>query len=114
MQDVYFSHSPSFESASIKMDHQLAARQNFETLQLLVNEKVLLEAMAKKVAASGLTLAHLKFASQRSTSGTTELFSERDLENRVRVTSVKKLCDRVQEYFYKQLVLIALCSEYMW
>ena len=92
-----FSHSLTFESASTRMDHQLAARQNFESSHVLVNEKLLSEAMAKNVAASGLTLAHLKLISQRSTSEIKELFSERDLENRARA-SVKKIYDSVQEY----------------
>ena len=58
--------------------------------------------MAKKGAASGLKLSHLKTAAQKSSSGIRDLFMEYAANNKPRVTHVKKICDRVQDYLAQQ------------
>ena len=98
---IFLSNSMSVESAVGKLEHQLFTRQNFETMQRLVHDKVMSEQMAKKAAASGLTITHLKRASTRSSNGIKDLFSEYTAHNKPRVTRAKAIYDRVQEYMEK-------------
>jgi hypothetical protein len=103
MKDVSHStlshnHAVSFDSAISRLDYQIKSKQNMQTLQVLVENKILSESMAKKAASSGLRMNHLKMASKRSEMGITELFSELNSENKPRATASKMITDKVQSY----------------
>ena len=91
----------SLESAVAKLEHQIFTRNNLKTMQQLVDDKVLSAQMAKKAAASGLRMSHLKTASKRSSNGIKDVFSESTVDKKPRVTCMKAICDRVQQYMEK-------------
>ena len=93
--------SMSLDSAVAKLEHQMFTRNNLETMQQLVDDKILSAQMAKKAASSGLRLSHLKAACNRCSSGIKELFSERTSANKPRVSCMNAICDRVQQYMEK-------------
>ena len=98
----YFANcTRSLQSAVDILDHQLATSYNLKTLDHLVANDILKPEMAKKVAASGLQLCHLKIASNRSATGIRDLFSELTVDNQPRVSKSKKIWDRVQQYLEK-------------
>ncbi|XP_069119349.1 uncharacterized protein [Argopecten irradians] len=71
---------------------------NLQTLAPLVG--VLSAGMLDKIAASGLSLSHLKLAFKRdSFSGISDLFSEVSESGKVRVTKSKSVVDKVNAYF---------------
>ena len=82
----YFAHcTRSLQSALDILDYQLATSYNLKTLDHLVANDILKPEMAKKVAASGLQLCHLKMASNRSANGIRDLFSELTVDNQPRI-----------------------------
>ena len=79
------------------------SRCNFDSLQPLVERKVCGLAMLRKMAASGLSLNHLKLAYTRNgDSGLQSIFGEQDSNKKVRVTKSKKIAHVIGLFLAEQ------------
>ena len=73
---------------------------NYKTLITLVNNKVLSESMAKRVAGSGLNYSHLYTTYQRGgLDSLRQLFTEETSNGSVRVTKSSRIMNSVFEFF---------------
>jgi DNA polymerase III alpha subunit (gram-positive type) len=79
--------------------YQTSHMQNHSSLMPLVNDNVLSKQMITKVAASGLSLSHIFLAYKRdNVNGIKNIFSERGLGNKPRVTNNTKIIQNVCRY----------------
>ncbi|XP_061177423.1 uncharacterized protein LOC133186204 [Saccostrea echinata] len=83
------------------INHNTRVKANLPTLQVLINQKVLTAAMARKIAGSNLTFHHLEVVFRRNgQEGLLTLLSE-TVSGRVRVSKSKKLITSLCDYFSK-------------
>jgi len=76
---------------------------NFDSLQPLLKQKVCRIGILRKMAASGLSLNHLKLAYTRNgSSGLQSIFGEQDSNKKVRVTKSKKIAHVIGMFFAEQ------------
>ena len=81
------------------VEHLLIRSSNLPSLQVLIQNNVLSESMAKKIADSGLNYSHIKLAYDRNgDDGIKDLFTEKFVGKR-RVTADRKIISRVCQYF---------------
>ena len=92
-QSVLLKHSRSCEFLFKAKDFDA----NVSTLKPLIDEKVISNAIAKKIGYSGLNFTCLKTAFARK--GLGDVLSERDTNNKVRVTNRKSIINGLSKYF---------------
>jgi DNA polymerase III epsilon subunit-like protein len=98
---LQYSFSVSAIIQEIERDKHL--HLNFDSLQPLVERKVCGLAMLRKMAASGLSLNHLKLAYTRNgDSGLQSIFGEQDSNKKVRVTKSKKIAHVIGLFLAEQ------------
>ena len=74
----YHNYSLSSEYVSKRHEHLLIRSSNLPSLQVLIQNNVLSESMAKKIADSGLNYSHIKLAYDRNgDDGIKDLFTEK-------------------------------------
>lgn len=77
---------------------------NLETFEIFTKEKILSGPMAKKIAATGLNLSHLKLAVSRGgLEGLSQLFGEKLVTGKPRVTSVKSIVEKLFNFIIEKL-----------
>ena len=90
-------------SFSVKAVEQQIVRDNeqqkhIDSLQGLLSSRACGVAMARKIAASGLGMTHLKLAFSRGgVDGIHALFSDRDENGKVRVSLSKRVADNISK-----------------
>ena len=93
------SHSFSVDAVLHEIDRDKIAMRNLPTLQPLLDQKICSLGTIRKVAASGLSLAHLRLAYSRDVdSGIELLLGERDANSCVRVTKSKKIINSISKF----------------
>lgn len=79
-------------------EYNTQKKANLQTLQPLIQNRIISENMAQKIAASGLTFSHIKLAFQRAgQDGIKDLLSEK-FDEKTRVTCNKKIISKVFEF----------------
>lgn len=80
-------------------NYQNMTNQHYQTLKVLVDNKVLSKGMAKQIAGSGLSFHHLRLASQRDNEdGIKNLLTE-TFNGKPRVTKSKRIINNLAVYF---------------
>ncbi|KAL5012907.1 hypothetical protein ScPMuIL_011458 [Solemya velum] len=98
---VFFNHSFTTSWGFSMLAYQQNTEKNVDSMQDLVNRKVISKAMAQKIAASGLQLCHLRLAFSRGgLDGLTHLLSEK-VNGKVRVTSTKRVISNLAKELEK-------------
>ena len=94
-------HSSSLNTQIAKFEHSRKAEKCANSLQELVDKKVISRAMSTRIASSGLSLDHLKLAVSRGElDGLAELFKEK-VEGKPRVTARMSIIQRVFDFMKK-------------
>ena len=97
---LLFQHS--FQSSYVfdTIDYNSKLAQRMSTLHNLIQSNILSQAMARKIAATGLEYKHLLYAHKRNPEeGISLLFRESDkISNKCRVTSSTKIIRKVINY----------------
>ena len=96
---IFYESSISTKSFMLCYFHEKMTDVNLDTLNFLTKQKLHSGIMAKKIAASGLSLDHLKLAvSCGGLDGLTELFGEKLVTGKPRVTLLKSIVEKVYNY----------------
>ena len=73
------------------------------SMECLLNDKIVSKEMLKKIASSGLCLQHLQLAiSRNGLGGITQLFKEKTVDGKPRVTSLRRIIENVFNYLHKE------------
>jgi hypothetical protein len=96
--DIMMKHSFSTDFVVENLKFVVMKNVNMQSLQSLVDDKIMSKFTVNKIAASGLHLQHIVLAYQRDkTNGVRSLFSEKIL-GKPRVTGNAKIIQSLQNY----------------
>lgn len=91
-------YSFTWDYVTLCVQYSTMKNANLETLQPLLQNKIITNYMAGKIAGSGLSLDHLKLSFERDNdNGLYHLFAEK-VFGTVRVTSNKAIIQAIQNY----------------
>ena len=82
-------------------------RENLSSLQPLIQAKVITKGMAEKVASSGLTIAHLQLAFQRSAAGGISNVLMERFQDKPRVTRNKCVIAKICNFFQNRMSFVS-------
>jgi hypothetical protein len=102
-QTDIFHYSFSVSAVLQEIERDKYSHINFDSLQPLLKQKICGIGMLRKIAASGLSLNHLKLAyNRKGDSGLQSIFCDRDSNDKIRVTKSKKILHAIGMFLAEQ------------